>query len=1210
VLWLGILSPRALSQVSGGETKSALVNGSLAALDDGSRDVRIFALHYLAETQEKLSPADASKSLRRLRSFENDQSPGMRALAGKAWTNIWANNRGADVLPAEAKNVAQKMGALVGYADSTVHRDALGALKNLGPSAIDEADKITPFLNTADDSAIEALESMRDTPADAVRSLADKITQSLPARSEESRRAALEVLTQFGGSANACAAAIADFAQKAEDDTRVRALEALAGIGPGPGIELEKFEQKVTGYLMSETEPAPVRMAAANAAATAANLRGSFKCDIGRLLANSRSEIRQAVVSAVRKAPQAAAGQLAGVYPLLDSAEESIKADGIAAVGAMGAAAVAQDKNLPERFRNLIKSQTSSAVRIAATSALAELDRPNGKYVADFVELLKSDDGALREQAVAALITVKDVMGDHVSLIGDLLQYKAAKTEEQTRVRVAALSLLAKLGAPALPYLGKICDLLGEQNPGDIRLAALNCVAGLQQATPEGLRALCQAVSTPSGYEVEAMKAIAAIGAPAKSCARQISVLLANAKTRLNGPATKTLFALGPLDGESIAAILMAAREFKRLKEDGRAVELQFLAHRAGGGDEQTELLIRWQGIERPPSKKLSRIEGIALLNAIERGWTLAESERWKATLAESTSNIIAQTEWSPEADLAILKKQSERLRPQDPNAAGAVDRVIVNLQGGGGAQKKSWQTVLREKALLALPLIYALIVLGIYRVRPLFLLTLNEAGAQRLIDLLPSWLGGKAIKVFQALLLTLLYRPRVLDAWVEKYSAAARERFNSKRTVQARGVHVLLPAVVNGEMVPDFTPPKLKRIFEQPLIRILIFGEGGSGKTSLACQIARAGMSDDREQRPGAHRILPVLIETELSSAEDARKRLFETIRRQLQDLVGESNQIPAELVENLLRKRRVLVIVDHFSEMSEATRKTVDLTSAEFPVNCLIVTSRVEEKILENDVVVRPTRIEGKRLSSFVDAYMVRQKKRDLFVDVEFFEVCRRLAELVGDRQITVLLAKLYVEYVIAVKEEPALAADIGNIPDLMLSYLNAVNSAIEPETRRPNRDVQEDAMIVAWECLRERLQPVLAAKPDVIAALGGEDAGVEERLAYLEKRLGAIQTVGSAENFIRFALDPLAEYFAALRLMQILGKDEAEWKRFLGFLDSAAPETPEKAAEPAIETQTPRGFLQALYDCCLGNSLGLTAPEFVKAALTNFLQQVRQG
>jgi hypothetical protein len=67
------------------------------------------------------------------------------------------------------------------------------------------------------------------------------------------------------------------------------------------------------------------------------------------------------------------------------------------------------------------------------------------------------------------------------------------------------------------------------------------------------------------------------------------------------------------------------------------------------------------------------------------------------------------------------------------------------------------------------------------------------------------------------------------------------------------------------------------------------------------------------------------------------------------LQASIGETEPIPDELCDRLLRQRRILVIVDHLSEMSEATRKEIRPGHLDFLVNALIVTSRLDEKLDE---------------------------------------------------------------------------------------------------------------------------------------------------------------------------------------------------------------------------------------------------------------------
>src|SRR3954470_17902370 len=69
----------------------------------------------------------------------------------------------------------------------------------------------------------------------------------------------------------------------------------------------------------------------------------------------------------------------------------------------------------------------------------------------------------------------------------------------------------------------------------------------------------------------------------------------------------------------------------------------------------------------------------------------------------------------------------------------------------------------------------------------------------------------------------------------------------------------------------------------------------------------------------------------------------------------------------------------------------------------------------------MVEPMRIEGKRLSVFLDAYLNERRKRDLFDDPEYFDACSQLSRMVGERDVTVLLAKLYADQMVATKESP---------------------------------------------------------------------------------------------------------------------------------------------------------------------------------------------
>lgn len=150
------------------------------------------------------------------------------------------------------------------------------------------------------------------------------------------------------------------------------------------------------------------------------------------------------------------------------------------------------------------------------------------------------------------------------------------------------------------------------------------------------------------------------------------------------------------------------------------------------------------------------------------------------------------------------------------------------------------------------------------------------------------------------------------------------------------------------------------------------------------------------------------------------------------------------------------------------------------------------------------------------------------------------------------------------------------------LMLSYLNELNRDVTGD-KLDDRTIQEDAKAIAWECLKGTYLPATAKREAALAVLVGDDT--ETRLKYLEDRLRLIQTIGAAQDQIRFALDPLAEYLAGLHLIDLYGKNQGQWRKFLAQIN-AMPGTP-----AAIQ-----GFLLAVRDCCLAKGTEAKVPDFV--------------
>jgi HEAT repeat protein len=506
-------------------------------------------------------------------------------------------------------------------------------------------------------------------------------------------------------------------------------------------------------------------------------------------------------------------------------------------------------------------------------------------------------------------------------------------------------------------------------------------------------------------------------------------------------------------------------------------------------------------------------------------------------------------------------------------------------------AQKNAhFSNLIRQNKVLAGGLFYLVFFPSLWSMlfwlRPRWLVPINDALKHNEFKL-PDSLGGVPVNFRVLTFLSLFYdRPRVLDAWVTAHISTVREEFKTIETVQERRTYINIPVILDGNTLPDLTSESLRPLFDRQRACLLIVGEGGSGKTSIACQIALWAIEETPQHRLAPHLTIPILIEEELTPRLTATPHpLRETIRRQLQDLTREGEPISDELLANLLKHRRILVILDHISEMSEATRQQIQQESLD--INALVITSRLEEPLNRTTQCrIQPLRIAGNRLSSFMEAYLNQRGKRGLFTDKEFFNACIQLSDMVGTRDITVLLAKLYAEQLISAKEGYQSADLPENIPDLMLSYLNELNRDVT-EDKLADRTLHQDAKAIAWECLKERYRPASAHIKDAIAALKIPDA--DQRLHYLESKLRLLQIVGVGKENLRFALDPVAEYLAGLYLVDLYKTDSQKWQDFFKTADA------QSGAPDAI-----KGFLLAVRDCYLAKIPGAKDSDFVPKAI----------
>lgn len=865
-----------------------------------------------------------------------------------------------------------------------------------------------------------------------------------------------------------------------------------------------------------------------------------------------------------RMGPDAATAIPALIEALHDG-NRDVRAYSAAALSQIGAAAV-----MP--LIDVVETDGHDLATMHAIVALARMGTIASEAVPILIRKIVHTNRNIASAAEQALVSFRS---DAVPELNDAL------SDEDPTIRSRVAFILGKIGALAKPAIPALTDALTDSEV-NVRRNSAEALGEIGEDDPIAVARLTAAMSDVGNtIDVRAMAATS-LGRIVPTSADVVTPLIASLDTDNADLCNAAAQALGEFPGEaerivpSLIAALGDERHTPARGFVGCGHAIDALGNMGAGAIEAIPILVaEMSGIRRHLMP--SAIE--AALRSISVGLEHKRQELSDSQLQEAISFLQSgrdtlqsdtPEEWSGTIGLLTLTLESRK-----------ADRLEIAISWLG--EHKTAVGILAY--LIGVPTLCFLILW----LRPIWILRINNVVKQMADIRLPGWAGGITVPVSTLLLVGLFhYHSRVLDAWVAAHAATARRRFELKDTVSGRNVHIGVPVVVDGETVPDFSSRTLRPIFDRRLSCTLIQGEGGSGKTSLACQIARWAMSETPEDRPTDHIMLPILIEHELDFAVDSgADPLTEAIGRQLQDLIESPSPVRPDLLDRLLRQQRVLVIVDHLSEMSGATHAKIQPGAPNFPANALIVTSRLNEEL--GGVVrslIEPLRVAGNRLSSFMEAYLVKRKKRHLLDDQAFFDGCRALSAMVGRRRITVLLAKLYAEQMIVLAEEFGEAAQPQSIPDLMLKYLNRINRGIT-ENRLDDRVVHADAKRIAWMCLERRFRPGDAPLDDVHQALGGPDA--QARLSYLESRLHLVQIRQPAQDRIRIVLDPMAEYLAGLHLVDMLGSATEDWRDFLVRLQQA-PGAPE-----AI-----RGFVLAVLDCCRADDGESEIPDFVEPAL----------
>ncbi|WP_377477339.1 MAG: HEAT repeat domain-containing protein [Microcoleus anatoxicus] len=889
------------------------------------------------------------------------------------------------------------------------------------------------------------------------------------------------------------------------------------------------------------------------------------------LLKDSDPDVRSSVAPFLGRISQETKTVIPQLIPLLKDSDAGVRSS-VAEALTIGE----ETETVMPQLIPLLKD-SDAGVRSRAASALGKIGAAAKSAVPQLVSLLKDSDAGVRSSAASALGKIGAEAKNVVPQLLPLLK------DSDANVRSSASESLGNIGAEAKNVVPQLLPLLKDSDP-DVRRSA---VSVLESMGAEAKTALPQLVpllkDSDANVRSNAASVLGSMGAEAKIAVPQLVPLLKDSNPDVRRSAVSVLGSMGAEAKTAVPQLIPLLKDSDQYMRNYAADALGSMGAEAKTAVSQLIPLLKDSDlyVRRSATYALVRIA----LSLQSKAKTLTPSE-----LNQAVSNL--------ESALKILEQSKPERRDEfylhssDSKTNIANLRIYINVLKA--EQNAKLFKLISQNQWVAAAIIYLIFFpslwFAILRLRPLWLLRINNALKPYEFKL-PETLGGAPVRTRDLTFFScFLYRPRVLDAWVSAHIKTVREQFSTNETVKNRATYIPVAFELDDKKVPELRREDLQSIFTKKRICLLIWGEGGIGKTSIACQIADRAMAADKSKRLCKHLMIPILIEELESEFLAAKHPFLEAISGQLKSISNHPTSIERELLQHLLQQRRILVITDHFSEMAETTQKEINPNSSDFPVNALVVTSRLDSTMRNvPKTTIHPLRIEGSELSAFMEKYLDKLGKLHLFNGSQFHYVCGDLAKLLEEiriqgRSTTVLFAKLYADVLIAKMEGVKDQNLPQNIPDLMLEYVKQLNRDVA-ENKLTNRTVYEDAQLLAWECLKLTYRPASTKIKDAINALSILNSqNAEQRLNYLEDKLHLLQTNLPSQENVRFVLDPVAEYLAGLHLVETYDDNESKWRDFL--IDADFLNAPE-----AI-----KGFMFAVRDCYLAKIPGAKDTDFL--------------